>query len=170
MGVGVVDRVARVAARWGWGVSGALTPERLARLRRSAQRQADLSAMGRGIVLHADHEAILALLDEREALRGALAFYADEENYYRRLFADGDSRPLVEADNGQRARAAMEGGSGGPHTTPEFVETLRSRGASDDLIDAAEKSLPSGIHHLPTRREMGVDAPDFGPTLGEPDA
>lgn len=89
----MVALVARVAARWGWGVSGVdegpamnapepLTPERLARLRelaeaaanppRAPQRMEEMGFRAKITISVDEGDDLLALLDEREALRGAL--------------------------------------------------------------------------------------------------
>lgn len=55
-----------------------------------------------------NEQALRVLQDENARLKAALEFYADEDTYMWWLT---DQPTLIEADRGERARKALEGGS-----------------------------------------------------------
>lgn len=46
------------------------------------------------------------------------------------------------------------------------LERWRAWARADAASGVTGPTIPGGLSRLPTKREMGVDAPDFGPTLG----
>lgn len=104
-----------------------------------------------------------------DALRAALAWIAEDRGRHpaertRETWEAGTAIVALRADD----EAARQGEPchicGDPRNSPGGLYC--SAGHPDPAESPSETR--GGLIHQPTRREMGVDAPDFGPHLGQP--